>query len=211
MQTLIFLNGEIPDKKITGKFLKGKINYIIAADGGANYLKKAGIHPDIIIGDLDSIEKETFNFFKNNNLLIKKVKDQNKTDFEKCLIHCLKSNKKVIMVFGATSMRPDHTLNNFSILKRYYKKLDIKIITDEFEIFFIDKITTFKYKPDEIISLLALPKAKNIYTKGLQYCLNNQKLEFGVREGTLNKSISDKVSIRFKSGNILLFRKHFIK
>jgi thiamine pyrophosphokinase len=107
-------------------------------------------------------------------------------------------------------MRPDHTLNNFSILKRYYKRADIKLITEEFEIYFIEKNCKINYKRGEIISLLAIPRADNITTTGLEYSLQNESLEFGVREGTLNKSVSEKITIRFKTGNILLFKKHFI-
>nr|HMS65850.1 thiamine diphosphokinase [Ignavibacteria bacterium] len=63
----------------------------------------------------------------------------------------------------------------------------------------------------EIISLLALPIAAGITTKGLKYELKNDILEFGVREGSLNESESDTVSIEYKTGSLLLFKKHFIK
>ena len=211
MHTLIFLNGKIPKFSVISKFLSKK-NCVIAADGGANYLMRSAIDPDLIIGDLDSIRKGTYSYFLNKNIRIKKIEDQNKTDFEKCLIYCLQKRKNSVSVFGATSSsRTDHTLNNFSILARYYKKIDVRIYTDEFEISFIKKNTVFDYKANETISLLAIPKADKITTTGLMYCLKNQSLEFGVKEGTLNKSISDKVTIKFKSGNILLFKKHFIQ
>ena len=54
MQTVIFLNGEIPGNKIIRKILK-KRSLIISADGGGNYLKSEGIFPNVVIGDLDSI------------------------------------------------------------------------------------------------------------------------------------------------------------
>ena len=209
MNTLIFLNGDFPGLKIIKKFLSKKI-FIVAADGGANKLKKNGIIPDLIIGDLDSVSSSTLKHFGKKGTQIKETYDQNKTDFEKSLIYCLKNGKDEIKVFGSLSMRPDHTLNNFSILKRYYKRADIKLITEEFEIFFIEKNFKFSYKCGEIISLLAIPRADNVTTTGLEYSLKNERLEFGVREGTLNKSVSEKITIRFKSGNILLFKKHFI-
>jgi thiamine pyrophosphokinase len=52
---------------------------------------------------------------------------------------------------------------------------------------------------------MAMPTAKGITTKGLKYSLNNESLEFGVREGTLNKTSAKSISISFKSGNLLLF------
>lgn len=210
MQTLIFLNGTISEIKIAKNLFKDK-HYIIAADGGANFLKKINLIPDLIIGDLDSISKKTLLFFEKNSVNIHKIKEQETTDFEKSLMYCKKNKLNNIIVFGAASKRSDHTLNNLSILKRYYKSLNIKLIADEFEIFFIKNKIKFKYRVNEIVSLLALPKANNICTKGLMYPLSNESLTFGVREGTLNKSVTENISIIFKSGSLLLFKKHFIQ
>lgn len=209
MPAIIILNGEIPKKKILTDFLK-TANLVIAADGGGNHLNSFGILPDIVIGDLDSLNESSYNYFTKNNVKIKKINEQDTTDFEKCLIYCKKKKVKEVNVFGALSMRPDHTLNNFSILKRYSGIFEIKLFSNEFEIFFIKKKIEFKYKKGEIISLLALPKSTGITTKGLKYELNNEKLEFGIREGSSNEAVSDLISINYKNGSLLLFKKHFL-
>ncbi|MDQ3020883.1 MAG: thiamine diphosphokinase [Bacteroidota bacterium] len=210
MQTIIFLNGTPPGKNIIKKFLKEKC-FIIAADGGANYLKKVNVTPDLIIGDLDSINKHTLQYFQKRKVKVSKIKEQDTNDFEKSLMYCKKNKFEDIIVFGAAGLRPDHTLNNYSVLKRYYKSFNIRLISGEFEILFIKKFIKFRYRVNEIVSLLALPKAAKIHTKGLKYRLSNESLSFGVREGTLNKSISEDISISFESGSLLLFKKHFIK
>ncbi|MEP7146286.1 MAG: thiamine diphosphokinase [bacterium] len=209
MKVILFLNGKCPKLNVINNYLNNK-SFIISADGASNYLKKLGILPHVIIGDLDSINKITFGYFKTKNVEIIKIEDQNTTDFEKSLQYCLKENLKDITVFGSISPRPDHTLNNFSVLKRYYNKINIKIISDEYESFFIKNKISFNYKINETVSLLALPKAGGIITEGLQYPLTNGSLEFGIKEGALNKSISKKITISFKSGSLLLFKKHFI-
>ncbi|HMQ68546.1 MAG TPA: thiamine diphosphokinase [Ignavibacteria bacterium] len=209
MHTLIFLNGDPPSRKVINNYLK-KSNYIIAADGGANYLKNENIDPDLIIGDLDSISRKTSAFFKDRSMIIK-VRDQDTTDFEKSLLFCLKERKDDIIVFGVSGDRSDHTLNNFSILKRYYKKLNIRLISDDFEIFFINKKIIFPYRKNETVSLLGMPKASKVNSRGLKYRLKDTDLEFGIREGALNESTSSSVSVEFKSGCLLLFKKHFLK
>lgn len=209
MQNIIFLNGEFPRKKLIDKYLM-KSEFIIAADGGANYLKSQNIKPDLIIGDLDSLEENSLSYFRKMKVKIIKLKEQETTDFEKSLNYCLKNKLNEIIVFGASSMRPDHTFNNFSVLKRFHKKLNIKFISEEFEIFYIDRRIEFDYKPGETVSFLAFPSAKGVRTKGLKYRLRGENLEFGKREGTLNESVSKKVSIDFESGNLLLFKKHFL-
>ncbi len=168
------------------------------------------LKPDVILGDLDSITKRTLEYFLKKNVLVMKFTDQDTTDFEKSLLHIEEKGIKEIYVFGYMSLRPDHSLNNFSILKRYYKKMDIYFIDDEFIINFINQRINFKYKINQVVSLLPFPYAKGIITKGLQYPLKKEDLTLGIREGTLNNSISEKISISFQSGDLLLFRKHFI-
>jgi len=207
--TLIFLNGDFPPLKILKKYSK-KSSFIICADGGANDIIKTSIKPDIIIGDLDSIKKKVLKYYKKQGSEIVKIEEQDTTDFEKSLKYCVENELGNILVFGAISRRPDHTLNNFSILKRYYHKLDVKMIDKRFEILFIRNNIEFDYKKDIIISLMPLPLAKGITTSGLQYKLEDEDLEFGVREGTLNKATSDKILINFNSGDLLLFKRHFL-
>ena len=101
-------------------------------------------------------------------------------------------------------------MNNFSVMKRFSKFIDVRIFSDEFEIFYAEKKTEFSYRVHETLSMMAMPKASGITTHGLKYPLTNETLEFGKREGSLNESISKNISITYKSGSLLIFRKHFI-
>jgi thiamine pyrophosphokinase len=209
MQAVIFLNGRLPSTKIIKKFIH-KNTLIIAADGGANQIKELKISVHIIIGDLDSISEENKKYFLRKKTEVIKIEEQNSTDFEKALKLCINKKIKDITVFGATGMRPDHTLNNFSILKRYYKKFNLSLITDDFAAFYLPKRFSFNYKIGETVSLIPMPIATEIKTRGLEFPLNKETLESGKREGALNRSNSDKVGISFKKGDLLIFRKHFL-
>ncbi len=209
MQAVIFLNGRLPSTKIIKKFVH-KNTLIIAADGGANQIKEIKIRVHVIIGDMDSLHDKNISYYKRMKTEFIKVEDQDSTDFEKALNYCLKKKIKDITVFGATGMRPDHTLNNFSILKRFYKKSNIVLITEDFAVFYLPKRFSFNYQIGETVSLMPMPIATEIKTKGLEFPLDKETLEFGKREGALNKSNSDKVSISFKEGDLLIFRKHFL-
>jgi len=206
---IIFLNGKIPFK-ILGKYYNKNI-YTICADGAANMIKEHDLMPDIIIGDMDSVNKKVLKFYEKKGVQIRKIKDQETTDFEKSLMYCVENNLNNILIFGASSKRQDHTLNNYSVLKRYYRALNLKIIDSKFEIFFIDKNISFDYPKGKSISMMPMPIAKGITTKGLLYKLNNEDLEIGTREGTLNCSEEKNISIEFKEGDLLLFKRHFYK
>lgn len=205
----IFLNGDFPRERVVRKYVN-KDTFVLGADGGSNGIVKYKILPNVIIGDMDSIKPSKLAEFKKKNIEIIKIEEQETTDFEKCLMYCLDKNFKKIYVFGGSGPRADHTLNNYSIMKRYYKKLDLTMIDDIFEIYFIPNNTKFNYKKDALVSLLAMPKATKVKTRGLQYPLDYETLEFGTREGTLNVSRSTTVSVSFEKGSLLLFKKHFL-
>jgi len=206
---LIVCNGEL-HKSLINKFTvlnkPQKQIEIIAADGASDFLYRYKIIPDIIIGDLDSISPAAKNFFTSKKVKIKCIVDQYKTDLEKCLGYAIDKGIKNISIVGFTGKRFDHSINNLSILKKFYRKADIKVYDNEFEYFFINKKIEIECKPGDVVSLIALPKAKGITTKGLKYPLNNETLEFGIMQGALNLAIYKTVSVEFKLGNLLLIK-----
>jgi thiamine pyrophosphokinase len=213
---LIVLNGEI-NKEILLKYLNrsGSVQNLsdsrsrplfISADGASNKLCQWKIIPDYIIGDLDSITPKTKSYFKTKKVSIKHIGEQEHTDFEKCIKFALSKKYNEIIVIGYGGKRSDHLLNNFNVMKRYYRKCKIKLIDEDFELFFASKITEFSCRKGDTVSLMAMPKAEGITTHGLQFPLKNERLEFGVRDGALNKAISSKVIIEFKKGDLLVFR-----
>lgn len=208
-EAIILLNGKI-HFNIFKKYFNKSI-YLICADGASNSLKKRKIIPNIIIGDLDSAKKSTLKYYRRKGVQIRKIEEQETTDFEKALLYSIENNFKNILIFGASSKRQDHTLNNYSVLKRYCKALNLKIIDSKFEIFFIDKNISFDYPEGKSISMMPMPFAGRITTTGLKYQLSNEDLELGTREGTLNISKKNNISIEFEKGDLLLFKRHFYK
>jgi len=208
-EAIILLNGKLHFNIFKKYFDKN--TYLICADGAANSIKKRNIIPNIIIGDLDSAKKSTLKYFRKKGVLIRKIDEQETTDFEKALMYSIENNFKNILIFGASSNRQDHTLNNYSVLKRYSKALNLKIIDSKFEIFFIDRSIVFDYPKGKSISMMPIPFAGGITTSGLKYQLDKEDLEFGLREGTLNISEKNSVSINFEKGDLLLFKRHFFK
>lgn len=209
---LIVCNGDI-HRNTLNRFLKfnsyDKSIYIISTDGAANVLRKYRISPDIIIGDLDSVRPETLQYFKSQKIIVKKVINQNQNDLEKAILFAISKKFSEIFVMGFAGWRLDHTLNNLSVIRKYYRKCRITMIDAEFKMFFTDKDTEFDYTKGEIVSLFAFQKSSGIKTSGLKYLLSNESLEFGVRQGTLNSSKSKRVKIEIGKGVLLVFKKHF--
>lgn len=208
---LIVCDGAL-SKKLLNRFTKlnkprQKVT-IISCDGASDFLCRHNIIPDYIVGDLDTIKQKTLAYYKQKKVTVIKNPDQYKNDLEKALDLALKKKFKNISVIGFSGKRFDHSVNNLSILKRYYRKANITVYDKDFEIFFVKRSAEFKSRKGSVVSLIPLPAAKGIKTTGLKYPLNSETLLFGKREGGLNEATENNVKIEVRSGDLLVFKKY---
>ena len=199
---LILANGKPPTKRLFKKYL-ASADWFICADGGANTAARFDCIPDLIIGDLDSIKKETLDDFRRVD--VKKLKDQNSTDLEKALTAAIRKKYKEIIVLGATGGRLDHAIGNLSALIKFSRKAHISFIDNTGIFFSVNHSIEFNLPVGTVISLLPLSRCSGIVTKGLKWNLKNESLELGVRESTSNVVLSSSVKIKVQKGRLITF------
>ena len=95
---------------------------IIAADGGANFLADQSILPELIIGDLDSVEEQKIQNIETQKII--KISCQNNTDLEKVLLN---TQSPLTLGIGFLGSRIDHELASLSALAKYPQKKIILI------------------------------------------------------------------------------------
>ena len=202
---LIIANGKSPTKKVVEYFYTKGFNTIICADGGANSAKELGIVPDFIIGDLDSAEIKTLEFFQTKSEIIK-IKRQNDTDVEKCLKFAIRNKFDEVVLLGVTGDRLDHTICNLGIVIKFFGKIKVYLSVESSFLTSINQTTEFNSKVGETISIYAFNDKTKISSTGLKYKLNNTALPFGVRESTSNVSTSEKIILKVKKGIVFVIR-----
>ncbi|MBK9099682.1 MAG: thiamine diphosphokinase [bacterium] len=202
---IILANGKSPKKSIITYFQKSGYNTLICADGGANSALKMKLVPDIIIGDLDSISKNTLREFKPISKIIQ-LKRQNDTDVEKCLKYAIKNKFDEALLVGATGNRLDHTFCNLGIVLKFFLKIKISLIAENsFLKAYTGKIE-LKTIPNETISLYGISPETKITSKGLKYELTNTALPFGIRESTSNIAIKNPMKLNISNGVVFVIR-----
>jgi len=90
---------------------------IIAADGGADTALAAGVVPDLVFGDMDSISVNARTMLPRQ--AIRLVKEQSTSDFEKCLSRI---SAPLIHAIGFLGHRVDHQLAAMSVLSQYHDR-----------------------------------------------------------------------------------------
>jgi len=195
---VLLANGLEPKVLKIINFLMGA-GTIICVDGGYELAKKLNIAPDVIIGDFDST---ILNKKNDKKTKIIKVDNQNKTDLEKAIEFCISENLNEIFLIATNGKRDDHNLANILLMYRYFKDIQIKIITDYFQIETFEGTKLFNLPIGSQISLISLEENNPITSKGLRFELNRDNLK-SASNGISNIVDKEKIEINSKKPLII--------
>jgi len=197
---VLVANGQRPNHPKIMQILKDA-EEIICVDNGYEIVQKLNIIPSVLIGDLDSVNLDSV----NQNVEVVKKENQNLSDLEKALHYCIEKNFTKIYLIGSTGLRDDHNLANLMLISDFIEKLDITVLSDEYEINAIKGKMKFSCKKGTQISLISIDANNQVTTNGLKYNLNNEALRSS-SQGLSNLVTEDNFSIESEKP-ILLFRK----
>jgi thiamine pyrophosphokinase len=182
---------------------------IICCDGGARHLWKTGIKPDIIIGDMDSIDPALLASYSTQGIkIIKYLVNKDFTDTELTLDYALSLKPEAIFIWGALGGRIDHALANVFLLCKGQEKGIRTYLLDEYgEAFVLDKETSFVNETGKTISLIALsPEVTGINLTGFLYPLKEGTLVMGDSRGISNVINDACAGISVRQGKLLVIR-----
>ena len=184
-------------------------DFLIAVDGGLHHLKRLGLKPDLLIGDLDSVDANELAEVIDAGIEVQRflpAKDQ--TDLELALEYTLKNGYAQIVIAYPFGERMDHTLGNLSLLSRPdLAGKTLSLDDGQMEARLLEAHASLNTQPGDLISLFAwgIP-VEGIITKGLQYSLNNESLVPWQTRGISNVALAHSVEIDFRSGRLLIIR-----
>ncbi len=176
---------------------------IVAADGGADRALRAGIVPDVIIGDLDSVSPRARKKFASSQWIF--VDNQNNTDLQKALDYLVTQKCKKCTLVGFEGGRPDFTLGNLLALYLYARKMDLRVAGRGWTIFPITRTKTFTTRPGARVSLLPLSPCSGVTLYGLKFPLTNARLTLGTTRTLSNQAVKNRFTVQLKSGVLLVY------
>lgn len=180
---------------------------IIAADRGAEYCLKAGVIPDIAVGDMDSITAESLEKLRSHGVKILRYsthKDQ--TDTFLALDEAIRCGASRVEMLAALGDRLDHTLANIHLLYHALSRgIHAVILSETRRIFLVDSVCTIEGSEGATLSVLPLTMSvRGIYLSGFQYELTDATMEIGNPYGVSNAITSDRAEIRVGDGILII-------
>lgn len=181
---------------------KKRGDLIVAADGGYLYLEKAGIKPDIAIGDFDSlsISPECDRIIRLNP-----VKDI--TDMYAAVNVGIDDGFSCFHLYGATGGRIDHTIANIQLIASLAQRKMKAFIHDGNAVItaVCNDSLQFSAEHKGYISVFShSEKCSGVYLKGLKYPLENAELTNTFPLGVSNEFIGKKSEIIIGNGTAIV-------
>ena len=206
MNSIIVANGTLtPTPAI--RSLLADADLIIAADGGAIHLQKLNILPHVIIGDLDSITRETKQWVEDEKIpIISHPTRKNQTDTELCIDYAVEQGVTRLTLLGVTGQRMDHTLSNICLLRRMADcNIEAKIVDNNNEIYLVTRELVIQGQKGDLLSIIPITdQVSGLSLTGLAYPLTNTSLSMGTSLGISNCFTGSQARVILESGVVVV-------
>jgi len=180
-------------------------DYVIAADAGYLACLVAGVTPDLLLGDFDSMECPTD--FPNDIRTAPVEKDD--TDTMLAVRAGLERGCDTFYFYGATGgKRLDHTLANFQMLLWLRRQGARGYIYDDDFVWTVienESVTVPKTVENGLVSVFCMGgTAKGVTETGLYYSLTDAELAADQPVGVSNHMAGDSAEITVRDGALLV-------
>ena len=206
MRIVIVANAPvIPDRRLGACI--DDADYLIAADGGGLVLTALGRAPQLLIGDLDSIDEASLLFFAAAESEIQRFpREKDETDLELALQAAVSLGAHAIDLFCVLGGRWDHTLATIAMLSMpMLANIHVRIYAEQQRIELIRTAAVIHGTVGEVVSLLPLtPTVNGITTTGLAYPLRDATLYMDHSRGVSNVLTDAEAHVTITDGLLLL-------
>jgi thiamine pyrophosphokinase len=186
---------------------------VIAADGGAARCLAAGVRPDIVVGDFDSLPVAALARLRELGVEVRTASpDKDESDMELCLLVALERAVTRVTILGALGIvRPEHSFANLLLLADpRFDDLDVAIVgygSRTWRIGTSDGPGEARVKggPGDHVSLLPLDaRVEGVRTDGLRFPLHEESLPLGPSRGLSNELLGDDAHVTTRRGRLLV-------
>ena len=205
MKVLIVLGGDAPGVELL-KNCVSEADFSIAADRGLEAFDAAGLEPDMLIGDMDSVSPEVLTRYESRLSEDRLNCIKNDTDCEYALNLAIEKGAAEIILLGALGGRLDHALANLMMVVRAARRgVWAEIRAEGVRIIRVNGSYTLAGAKGSTISLLPLGTARGVTIQGCYYLIRDYTLESDSSLGMSNVVTADEAVISVREGDLMLF------
>jgi thiamine pyrophosphokinase len=187
--------------------------FLVAADGGAAHCLAAGLRPDLVLGDFDSLAEADQERLRVMGVELRVApRDKDESDMELCLLVALAMRATSIDIVGASGLvRPEHGIANVLLLAD--PRLDgrrVRLVGRGSRTWRMGTAdgpgeARIDGAPGDLLSLLPLDACvKAVQTESLRFPLNAEDLVLGSPRGLSNELLGEHARVTSGQGRLLV-------
>ena len=182
----------------------------IAADGGAESLERIGRGPQVLIGDLDSVDPRLEERLEQGGTRVERHPvDKEASDTELAVEAAFAAGATEVTLLGATGgERLDHELANLLLLAdRAFAGRGLTAVRGAARVTALHGGDRHELggSPGDLVTLLPVGgDAEGVTTDGLRWPLDAATLELGRSRGLSNEVVTSPASVRLETGVLLV-------
>ncbi len=202
MKFLIMANGDYGDLQWYRQF-KGNFDQIMCIDGGTARARQLGLVPHRVVGDMDSISRESMDYATLLGAQFTVVpREKDNTDTQLGLELAEQDGASFIVVWGGIGSRMDHTLSNlFSATSLVLRGIKVLFQSPQEDIYLIDRRLNLPGKIGDTVSLITMgDEAQGVTLKGFRYPLLNATLDGRWQHAVSNVIVESNPVVEVENG-----------
>jgi thiamine pyrophosphokinase len=188
---------------------------IVAADRGAVALEAAGVTPNVLVGDLDSVDGGTVARLRDAGVVVERYHtDKDATDLELAIIAAIRRGATRLRIAGALRQsaegptRLDHLFGNLAALAGAVGRVpDTWLVSPDAAVTIVTGPgeCALAGAPGDHVSLVALsPTVDGTTTAGLRWALAGASLAWGTTRGVSNEMAGEHGRVSVVAGHLLV-------
>ncbi len=184
-------------------FQKQENDLLIAADGGYEYVKNAGMMPDLLIGDFDSMEKPNVSCE-----IITLPVEKDDTDIAYAVKEGFRRGYTRFVIYGGLGgKRLSHTIANMQLLEYVAQQGGTaKLVGGTTSLFLLAEGQShiFEQETGKELSLFSVTPTASVTLQGMKYPVTEATLKRSFPLGVSNRVLESTATVTVHSGTVLV-------
>ena len=210
MRCVVLAHGDPGGSDEWGRARLKEARLVVAADGGAGTALRWGRAPDVVVGDLDSVEAEVRQALEAAGVEVERFpREKDQTDTEIALLTAKRRGATSIELLGALGgARLDHALANVFLLALPALRGVPVTLRDEWHSVRLvrgGERQALSGNAGDLVTLLPLTRTvRGVTTSGLKYALRDGALRMGSSRGVSNELTGKSPTVSVGRGSLLV-------
>lgn len=182
-------------------------DFLIAVDGGLKYLEKLKLSPDLLIGDLDSVDPRYLQNLKKSSVEVLRFNpNKDDTDLALALREAIKRGYRHVVIAFGLGGRVDHLLASLGLIEvAKAASIDLSFDDGTTRVFLFDDEIKLDTELQDLISLIPWRGDALVHeTQNLAYALRDEWLPFGTTRGVSNVALAEEIRVSLSKGELLI-------